>query len=100
MNSHIQPWHIMSYEALTSGSSQSFGLIPCFVGTTPSVAIAMFQEHSGSVHVMPLFVALTDDMNVTYPDRSSGGTGGGPDRASLRQDFHTNKSITSPSPTS
>lgn len=101
MTSHTQPWHIMSFEALTSGRSDSFGMVDCFIGTTPSVAIAMFRQQGDQIHVMPLFVALTPDMDVSYPDRagdSDAGDEGGPRRDTVARDFDEAKMIMVPTP--
>ena len=46
----------------------------------------------GKICVMPLFVAITDDMNVTFEGEGGDGGGGGP-----RREFKTNKDTTRPS---
>jgi hypothetical protein len=101
MTSHTQAWHIMSFEALTSGKSESFGMIDCFVGKTPSVAIAMFRQVGERIEVMPLFIALTPDLDVSYPDRAGDGDSGeegGPDRETVSRQFGAAKIIMVPSP--
>jgi hypothetical protein len=102
MTSHAQPWHMMSFMSLTSGHGENFGLVDCFIGETPSVAIAMFQTQGATTHVMPLFVALTPDMDMTYPDRTaeSGDAGGegGPDRDRTAREFIANKAMMEPGP--
>lgn len=99
MSDHILPWHIMSFQALTSGRDDTFMLVDCYVGETPSAAIAMVRETRNGVEVMPLFVAMTRDMDVTFPDRDEeegSGSGGGPSRADIQRQFAMNMSLTDP----
>lgn len=90
--------HIMSFEALTSGKSDCFGLIPCYIGETPSVAIAMFFESRAGVDVVPLFVALTGDIDLTIPDyqHGRGDSEGGQASEDMRDLFATNAAMTDP----
>lgn len=64
----LNPWHILAYVALSSGKSDCFRLIPCYVGETPSAAIALFHKSRLGIDIVPLFVALTGDMDIMIPE--------------------------------
>ena len=98
MNAHLQPWHVMAFEALASGRSEAFNLVPCFVGDEPTVAIAFMQQVTGGYEVTPLFVAFTPAMELYYPGEESGGGsgGGGPRRDGIAGQFEASKAMLSP----
>jgi hypothetical protein len=65
----------------------------CLINRKPGVAIVLMDHvGEGKIGVMPLFVAITDDMNVTFEGEGGDGGGGGP-----RREFKTNKDTTRPS---
>jgi hypothetical protein len=53
------------------------------------------MEHvgEGKIGVMPLFVAITEDMEIVFEGETGGGEGGGPKRG-----FKTAKEATRPAP--
>jgi hypothetical protein len=74
-------------------------LASCTINGDPGVAIVM-MEYAGEdkLAVIPLFVAITDKMEIDFPGEfgSSDGGGGGPKNA--RHEFAANTAATSPSP--
>jgi len=97
--SNITPGHVRAFQAIRSQLYDNITLASVTINGEPGVAIVMV-EHAGEdkIGVMPLFVALTENMVIEFPgDReSSGGGGGGPKNP--REEFATNKAATAPSP--
>ena len=79
--SNIQPGHVNAFQAIRSQLYDNISLASCTINDEPGVAIVML-EHAGEgkVAVMPLFVAITDGMEIDFPGMrgSSSGGGGGP----------------------
>ena len=97
--SNITPGHVRAFQAIRSQLYDNVTLASCTIDGHPGVAIVMI-EHAGEdkIAVMPLFVAITDHMEIDFPGEfgSSGRGGGGPKNP--REEFAANKSATSPSP--
>jgi hypothetical protein len=69
----------------------------CTINDEPGVAIVMVDETGeGTVAVMPLFVAITPGMRLTFPGEQESSGGGGP--KTPREAFKGNKDATRPAP--
>ena len=93
--SFITPGHVRAFQAVTTQLYGEVTLMSCLVNRKPGVAIVLMDHvGEGKIGVMPLFVAITEDMNVQFEGESGEGDsgGGGP-----RRDFSTTKDITRPS---
>ena|SRR5579871_4817405 len=96
--SNITPGHVRAFQAIRSQLYDNITLASCTINGDPGVVIVMV-EHVGEnkLAVMPLFVALTESMDIRFPnEQESSGGGGGPKNP--REEFVVNKSATSPAP--
>lgn len=60
--------HKNAFDALINGDP-NFALFSCFVDQNPTTAICHIKEiQSGVFHILPLFVAVTDNMSLTDHD--------------------------------
>lgn len=97
--SNITSGHVKAFQAIRSQLYDNITLASCTVNGDPGVAIVMTDfVGEDKLAVMPLFVAITENMEITFPgeDGSSHGGGGGP--TNPREEFAANKSTTTPSP--
>src|ERR1700689_4125740 len=96
--SNITSGHVRAFHAIRSQLYDNITLASCTINGEPGVAIVMVDEvGEGRVAVMPLFVAITPDMVLTFPgERESDGGGGGPKNP--REAFAANKVVTRPEP--
>jgi len=96
--SNITPGHVRVFQAVRSQLYDNITLASCTIDGEPGVAIVMVDDcGEGQVAVMPLFVAITRDMKITFPgEGESDGGGGGP--KDPREVFHANKEATRPTP--
>lgn len=96
--SNITPGHVRAFHAVRSQLYDNITLASCMIDGAPGVAIVMV-EHAGEgcIGVMPLFVAITENMRLEFSGegRSSGG-GGGPKNP--REEFAAGKAEITPSP--
>jgi hypothetical protein len=95
---NITPGHVRVFQAVRSQLYDNITLSSCMIKGEPGVAIVMVDEvGEGKVAVMPLFVAITPSMDISFPgETDSSGDGGGP--KDPRDAFDANKSMTSPAP--
>ena len=97
--SNITPGHVRAFQAIRSQLYDNITLASCTIDGNPGVAIVMI-EHAGEgkLAVMPLFVAITDHMEIDFPGEfgSSDGGEGGPKNP--REEFAANKAATTASP--
>lgn len=96
---NITPGHVRAFQAVRSQLYDNITLWSCAINDEPGVAIVMVDDvGEGKIAVMPLFVAITPNMKLTFPgERGSSDDGsGGPKNP--RQAFQVNKSLTSPAP--
>jgi hypothetical protein len=97
--SNITPGHVRVFQAIRSQLYDNITLASVTINGEPGVAIVM-MEHVGEdkIGVMPLFVAITERMEIEFPGErdSDGGRGGGPKNP--REEFAANKAATSPAP--
>jgi hypothetical protein len=90
----ITPGHVRAFQAVTTGMYGEVTLWSCRINGEPGVAIVL-AEHvgEGKIGVMPLFVAITPGMKVTFESEQGGeGGGDGPQR-----EFRDARDITQPS---
>lgn len=94
-SSFITPGHVRAFQAVTSRLYDNITLWSCRINGEPGVAIVMTGEAAeGIVAVMPLFVAITPNMNIEFAgDRHSGS--GGPKHPAERA-FHAGKASVTP----
>lgn len=96
--SNITPGHVRVFQAVRSQLYDNITLASCSINHEPGVAIVMIDElGEGKVAVMPLFVAITPNMEIAFADeRSSDGGGGGP--KTPHEAYEAAKIVTSPVP--
>ena len=95
---NITSGHVRAFQAVRSQLYDNITLASCTINREPGVAIVMMDDAGeNKIAVMPLFVAITPGMELTFPgeDDSDGG-GGGPKNP--REAFEANKTVTSPTP--
>ena len=83
----ITPGHVQAFQMVRSPHYGNITMSSCRVNGEPGVAIIMVEDVvENKVAVMPLFVAITDGMELELPGegrrrrRHGGGDGGGPSR--------------------
>jgi len=96
--SNITPGHVRVFQAIRSQLYDNITLASCQINGDPGVAIVMVDEvGEGRVAIMPLFVAITENMQIVFPgEGESGGGGGGP--KTPKDEFKSNKTVTNPNP--
>ncbi len=65
---NINDGHRLVFRALTSGLSDEFAMMSCFVNDAPTAMIVAARQHGEHVEIMPLFVAITPGMRITDHD--------------------------------
>jgi hypothetical protein len=73
MSTNITPEHQGAFDALCSGEYKNFALFSCFVNGEPTSAIVAVEEDSGEYKITPLFVAVTDGMQLKDHDGTEPG---------------------------
>jgi hypothetical protein len=99
-DSFITPGHVRAFQAITSRLYDNVTLWSCRINGEEGVAIVMV-DHAGEnkIAVMPLFVALTDSMNIEFEGSRDVDEGGGGPKRSTKQEFAINKEVmTGPDP--
>jgi hypothetical protein len=94
--SFITPGHVRAFQPVTTQMYGEVTLASCLIDGKPGVALVLIDHvGEGNLAVMPLFVAITKDMNIVFHGEGSddGGEGGGPSRG-----FKTAANITRPTP--
>jgi len=97
--SNITPGHVRAFQAIRSQLYDNITLASCTINGDPGVAIVMTEfVGEDKLAVMPLFVAITEKMEIGFSGGrgSSDSDGGGPKNP--REEFAANKSTTTPSP--
>jgi hypothetical protein len=90
----MSTFHHTRFQAVTTQLYGEVTLASCLINGKPGVAIVLVEHvGEGKVAVMPLFVAITPDMEISFEGEFGGGSGegGGP-----RREFKTNKDATRP----
>jgi hypothetical protein len=96
--SNITPGHVRAFQAVRSQLFDNITLASCTIDGYPGVAIVMLEHaREGALAVMPLFVAITEQMRLEFPGEQGSGTGGGGPK-NPREEFAANKSATTPAP--
>ncbi len=96
--SHITSGHVRAFQAVRSQLYDNITLASCTINHEPGVAIVMVDDAGeGKMAVMPLFVAVTPGMELTFPGESDADKGGGGPKTS-REAFDAGKAATSPAP--
>ena len=98
--SNITPGHVNAFQAIRSQLYDNITLSSCTINGEPGVAIVMVQHAGeGKLAVMPLFVAITDSMEIEFPGEwGSSGNGGDGGPKTPREEFAAAKTATTPSP--
>ena len=66
---NITEQHMIRFKFLREAPDEQIGLVSCFRDGTPTAAICRVTESkSGTCKVVPLFVAVDDDMTLTDHD--------------------------------
>jgi hypothetical protein len=92
--SFITPGHVRAFQAVTTQLYGEVTLASCLINGKPGVAIVLVDfVGEGKIAVMPLFVAITEDMNIAFEGQTDGGGGGG----GPHRDFNAAKDVTRPS---
>ncbi len=98
--SNITPGHVRAFQMITSQMYDNVTLGSCWINGEPGVAIVMVDHvGEGKVAVMPLFVAITESMDIRFDgqgEEDGGGGGGGPKRSDTLREFEANKEALSP----
>ena len=87
LHEHLfQPGHVRAFQAVTTQMYGDVTLASCLINGKPGVAIVLVEHvGEGKVAVMPLWVAITDDLDIVFQNMTGGGDdgeGGGPKRGS------------------
>jgi hypothetical protein len=93
--SFITPGHVRAFQAVTTQLHGEVTLASCLINGKPGVAIVLVDNvGEGKLAVMPLFVAITPEMDIAFEGEVGGGSGegGGP-----RREFKDAKDVTYPS---
>jgi hypothetical protein len=80
-SSNITPGHVRVFQAVRSQLYDNITLASCTINGEPGVAIVMVDMvGENKAAVMPLFVAITQGMEIDFPGQreSDGDEGGGP----------------------
>jgi hypothetical protein len=97
--SNITPGHVRVFQAVRSQLYDNITLASCTINGEPGVAIIMIDEvGEGKVAVMPLFVAITSNMEITFPREGDSSDGGGGPTDPREAFDEANKIVTSPAP--
>lgn len=95
---NITPGHVRAFQTIRSQLYDNITLWSCTINGDPGVAIVMVDDvGEGKLAVMPLFVAITSNMQLCFPgEREASGGSGGPKNP--RDAFQTNKNLAIPVP--
>jgi hypothetical protein len=98
--SNIQPGHVNAFQAIRSQLYDNITLASCTINGEPGVAIVMLDHvGEGKIAVMPLFVAITDSMEIDFSGMGGSGSGGGGGPKNPKEDFKSSKApATKPEP--
>ncbi len=68
IQTNITPEHRSAFEALTSGDYSNFALFSCFADGVPAAAICTVNRDGEDFTIRPLFVSVTNSMQLTDHD--------------------------------
>jgi hypothetical protein len=97
-DSNITPGHVRAFQAVTSQLYDNVTLWSCRINGEPGVAVVMVDHvGEGKIAIMPLFVAITEKMEIEFAGDEDSGGGGGPKNP--KEQFDAVKpAVTSPAP--
>jgi hypothetical protein len=76
--SFITPGHVRAFQAVTTQLHGEVTLASCLINGKPGVAIVLVDNvGEGKLAVMPLFVAITPEMDIAFEGEVGGGSGEG-----------------------
>lgn len=95
---NITPGHVRAFQVIRSQHYDNITLWSCTINREPGVAIVLVDDiGEGRLAVMPLFVAITPNMDLSFPGEREGSDGsGGPKNP--REAFQVNRVLTTPAP--
>jgi len=86
---NITPGRVRAFQAVTTQLYGEVTLWSCRINGEPGVAIVLAERvGEGKIGIMPLFVAITPKMDVTFEGEEGGGKGGGGSKRVSRQQGH------------
>jgi hypothetical protein len=93
---NITSGHVRACQVIRSQLYDNITLWSCTINGEPGVAIVMVDDvGEGKIAVMPLFVAITPNMDLSFPgERGSSDGACGPKNP--REAFQSNKTVTAP----
>jgi hypothetical protein len=98
-HSSITPGHVRAFQAVTSQLYENITLWSCRINGEPGVAIVMVdQVGEGKIAVMPLFVAITEKMQIEFDGEGDSDNGGGGPKNPKEQFDAIKPVVTSPAP--
>ena len=99
-DSFITPGHVRAFQAITSQLYDNITLWSCRINGEDGVAIVMVDRAGeNKIAVMPLFVAITSNMQIEFEGGREVEEGGGGPKRSTVQEFAIAKEImTGPDP--
>jgi hypothetical protein len=72
--SFITPGHVRAFQAVTTQLYGEVTLASCLINGKPGVAIVLVDNvGEGKLAVMPLFVAITPEMDIAFEAESAAG---------------------------
>jgi hypothetical protein len=90
--SNIQPGHVRAFQMVRSPLYENILLESCTINGEQGVAIIAAERASEThIAVMPLFVAITDSMEIDFPRIGGGGSDGGGGPKNPKEDFRASK---------
>ena len=95
--SFITPGHVRAFQDVTTQLYGDVTLASCLINGKPGVAIVLL-DHVGEnkIAVMPLFVALTEDMEIAFEGQSESSGGGGGPRRGFKEAKETTRAACEP----
>jgi hypothetical protein len=97
--SNITPGHVRVFQAIRSQLYDNITLASCQINGDRGVAIVMIDEiGEGKLAVMPLFVAITENMRIAFPGEGDSDEGGGGPKTPNDEFKANGKTATTPTP--
>jgi hypothetical protein len=97
---NITPGHVRAFQMVRSQLYDNVTLSSCTINGEPGVAIILVEQ-AGEHHlaVMPLFVAITDSMEIDFPGMAGSGSSGSGGPKNPKEEFRASKApATKPEP--
>jgi hypothetical protein len=95
--SFITPGHVRAFQAVTTQLYGDVTLASCLINGKGGVAIVLVDHvGEGKVAVMPLFVAITEDMEIVFDGEAGGSSGGGGPKRGFQEAKQATRSACEP----